>query len=208
MGPHRPRCGLRLTLTAVQFNPFPRKPPAWTTIFWQLSWIEASGLSVSSSVNGEPVALHHAPCISFGIRASADASTDKANRAAIARGYLMAALYRAFDRRASSSTRRSRQLLAKAAIAASRTENAAATSCREGQRRGGQVTASISDADNEAYGILKPPKRAVVWLVNPCFTIAAFSSDILFTITVTGPGPNSTICGSPSPKTGGNVQLI
>jgi hypothetical protein len=75
-------------------------------------------------------------------------------------------------------------------------------------RRSGNGFSDISEADNEAYGTLKPPKRAVVWLVNPCFTIAAFSSGILFTITVTGPGPNATICGSPSPKAGGNVQLI
>jgi hypothetical protein len=58
----------------------------------------------------------------------------------------------------------------------------------------------------EAYdGALKPPKRAVVSGVNPFFAIAAFTSGILFTITVTGPA-NSTICGSPSPKAGGNVQ--
>src|SRR5262245_25596730 len=59
--------------------------------------------------------------------------------------------------------------------------------------------------DNEAYGMMKPLKRAVVLEVNPLFAIAAFTSGILFTITVTGPA-NSTICGSPSPKAGGNVQ--
>ena len=73
---------------------FPQEAATVDDNFLALPWIEASGLSTSSSVNGEPVALHHVPCISFGIRATADASTGKASRAAIARAYLMAAPWR------------------------------------------------------------------------------------------------------------------
>ena len=53
--------------------------------------------------------------------------------------------------------------------------------------------------------VMNPPKRAVDSGVNPLFATAAFLSGIFFTITVTGPA-NSTICGSLSPKAGGNVQ--
>jgi hypothetical protein len=65
-----------------------------------------------------------------------------------------------------------RQLLANAAIAASRVGALPSTT--------------------KFYGTMNPPKRAVVSRVKPFFTIATFSSGTLFTITVTGP-ENSTI---------------